>query len=98
MVHGAKNQFLNGNYTKSTNVHGKPAYFNRYTDYGIWFDGDVDDPDWIFSHKIDFAGGEYTYSLFMISDGNTNCPENLVEWEEYYNSQWQINPEASVRP
>ena len=98
-VLGAKNELINGNYTKTSNFHGKPAYFYSYKNqFGIWFNGDVDYPAWVISSKNNFDEGTQRWITYMKSVGDTNCPEDPGEWWEYFNLQWQINQEASVRP
>ena len=62
----------------------------------IWFDGDADYPDWNVGDSSDFQEGKYTRA-WIASNDDTKCPEMSEEWEEWFNSEWQISPDASIR-
>ena len=95
-VQGAKNDFLNGEYTKSTNVNGNAVYFDSDREYGIWFDGDISDPKWMFGRKIEFDEGKFKIG-YSWAVGDTSCPHELPEWREYYDGEWGFNEDLILR-
>ena len=98
VVEGAENSVRNGVYRQTTNVNGKPAYFQTNGEYGLWFDGDVDDPDWNVGRILEFDEGKFSYG-YIVSNDDTNCPNLSTEWQEgLVGGGWKDNPNFSIRP
>ena len=94
----ANNTFLNGVYTKSTNAHGKPVYFHSDERYAIWFEGNVDYPDWYIGEKRRFDDGWFS-SGYIYSGDAAACPNLSQKWrEKYVDGERRDNENLAIYP
>ena len=93
MSQGAKNSFLNGNYTKSTNANGRAVYFHEDGEIGLWFNGKLDQPGWRIGGISDFDQGSFNAGYLYVHD-DTDCPYLATGWQEWeWVGEWVWNEE-----
>ena len=75
-------------------VYNRPVYKDDKGKFGFWHDGETGaDADWVFGRlsNINITNfGRYVSYGYMVSDEDTQCPDQVQTWKELDNNQWEI--------
>ena len=68
-------------------VNNRPLFLGVDTDYALWFDGNLDSPDWVVGRKSTVEEEKFGTG-YAFSNHDSVCPTFGGVWVELWNGEW----------